>query len=104
MEILKTTPAQLRSKAGQISSLAEAIAANTEKMFSLVSSINGSVWSGSAQTAYKSQFEELRDDAQRMKAYISDTSENLLQIAQEYEKVEEENEQIARSLATDIIQ
>lgn len=104
MDILKTTPEQLRSKAGEIDSAVNKIKSQTDKMFDIVNGINGAVWSGDAATAYKNQFEELRDDAERMKTLGTDLKERLIQIAQEYSSTEENVTSISQSLAKDIIQ
>lgn len=104
MDILKTTPEQLRTKAGQLEAAGGKIKSDTERMISIVDGIGGSVWSGEAATAYQKQFGELRDDSDRMKKVIDDLKEKLTQIAQAYSDVEEEVTSQANSLPDDVFQ
>jgi len=102
MDIIKTTPEALRAKAGQISDKGTEMKTTTDKMFDLVDSINGTVWSGQSQNAYTNQFDELRDDAQRMYDTTQELSTDLNAIADEYQKVEEETTAISQNLATEV--
>lgn len=102
MNILRTTPEQLRSEASRLQTQGEAMAAKVEEMISIVDAIGGQGWSGDAATAYKAQFDELKDDAVRMKEFLTNTSEQLSAIAAQYEQAEEANAQMAHSLPTDI--
>lgn len=104
MNILRCTPEQLKSEAGKISLQGENLAAKVDSMISVVDSIGGAGWSGDAATAYKTQFDELKDDATRMREFLTNTSEQLNAIADQYTAAEEANAQIAHSLPTDIFQ
>lgn len=102
MNILRTTPEQLKSEANRLQLQGETMAAKVEEMIACVDAIGGAGWSGDAATAYKAQFGELRDDVQRMKQYLDNTSEQLNAIADQYIKAEEANAQAAHQLPTDI--
>lgn len=102
MNILRTTPEQLKSEANRLQTQGETMASKVEEMISCVDAIGGAGWSGDAATAYKTQFSELQDDAARMKDFLTQTSEQLNAIADQYIKAEEANAQIAHSLPTDI--
>lgn len=102
MERLRTTPAQLRTQAGRLQTQGETIASIVEKMISLVDSIGVTTWSGDAASRYKSQFDELRDDAGRMRTLLNNTRESLDQIADAYQSAEDTNAALAGSLPTDV--
>lgn len=104
MEILKITPANLRTQGAKIQQNGEELAGKIEQMIALVNEIGGSTWSGDAATAYKAKFSEMQDDANRMKELLINTNETLDSIAAQYEQVEEENASVARSLQSDIFQ
>lgn len=103
MEIIKTTPAALRAKANQIGESGANIRVTTNKMFDLVESLNGNVWTGDAQNAYTNQFDQLKDDASRMYQMTKELEADLNAIADQYEETENEIQNIAQSLATDVV-
>lgn len=100
--MIKTTPESLRAKASQVLDKGTEMKTTTDKMFDLVDSINGAVWTGQSQAAYTNQFEELRDDSQRMFETVQRLSEDLNAIAAEYQKAEEETMNISQNLATEV--
>lgn len=102
MERLRTTPAQLKTQAGRLQTQGETIATYVEKMINLVDSIGATTWSGDAASAYKNQFDELNDDAKRMKELLVQTREKLDQIADAYQQAEDTNTSLAGSLPTDV--
>ncbi len=102
MDIIKTTPEALRAKAGQISDKGNEMKTTTDKMLDLVGSINGTVWSGQAQLAYTAQFNELDDDAHRMHTTTQELSQDLIDVATEYSRVEEETTAISQNLMTEV--
>ena len=102
MNILKTTPEHLRSEAGKLQLQGETLSSKVTEMISVVNEISAAGWSGDAATAYKGRFAELQDDANRMKDYLNETGDQLIQIADQYQKAEEANAQAASSLAVDI--
>lgn len=102
MERLRTTPEQLKSQASRLQSQGEIIGGFVEKMINLVESIGATTWSGDAANTYKGQFDELNDDARRMKEFLNDTYEKLNQIAEIYQQTEDTNMALANSLPADV--
>lgn len=103
MDRIKTTPAALRAKANQIGESGANIKVTTGKMFTLVESLTGNVWTGDAQLAYTNQFAELEDDAGRMHQTTLDLQTALNKIAAEYEAVEIDMQSFSQSLATEVV-
>ena len=103
MDRIKTTPAALRAKANQIGESGANIKVTTGKMFALVESLTGNVWTGDAQLAYTNQFEQLEDDAERMHQMTIDLETALTNIAAEYEAVEIDIQNLSQSLATEVV-
>ncbi|MBR3600445.1 MAG: WXG100 family type VII secretion target [Lachnospiraceae bacterium] len=103
MDRIKTTPAALRAKANQIGESGANIKVTTGKMFTIVESITGNVWTGDAQLAYTNQFAELEDDAERMHQMTIDLETALTNIAAEYEAVEIDMQSFSQSLATEVV-
>ena len=103
MAELKVTPSQLKSKANEFKNKASKVQNTTDKMLTEIKSINGSTWSGDAAEAYKKQFAKLEQDMNDMYKMITEYSNDLLDIAAEYEKTEKANEALAQALATDVI-
>lgn len=102
MDIIRTTPEALRAKATQILDQGNLMKKTTDKMFDIIESINGNVWTGQTQLAYISQFGELADDATRMYEAVEALNIRLNEIADEYQKVEEDTSNIAQNLATEV--
>lgn len=102
MDRLRTTPAQLKTQAGRLQTQGETIASTVEKMINLVDAIGATTWSGEAATTYKRQFDELNDDASRMRTLLNDTRDKLEQIAEAYQQAEDTNASLAGSLPTDV--
>lgn len=102
MNMLNVTPEQLDSKAAELDTRGTEVSSIVEEMISLIDSIGATQWSGEAATAYKNKFDELRDDAQRMKQDLSQAADSLKQIAAQYRQAEEQNQAVASSLAADI--
>ncbi len=103
MDRIKTTPAALKAKANQIGETGANIKVTTSKMFILVESLTGNVWSGDAQLAYTNQFEQLEDDAERMHQMTKDLEAALNGIALQYEAVEIDIQNLSQSLATEVV-
>lgn len=102
MEVLRTTPSQLKIQAGRLQTQGEAIASVVERMISLVDSIGATTWSGDAASKYRSQFDELGDDANRMRKLLNTTRESLDEIADGYQTAEDTNVSLASSLPIDV--
>lgn len=102
MNTLKTTPESLKAKASQLQLQGDKMAKYIEKMIKIVESIHGATWSGEAATKYKHQFDQLNDDAKRMRKLLDETHEKLEQIAALYQSAEDQNQSVASSLPVDI--
>lgn len=102
MNILRTSPEQLKSDASRLELQGDNLAAKVEQMISVVDSIGGAGWSGDAATAFKTVFAELQDDATRMREFLSNVHDQLNAIADQYIQAEEQNSQAAHALPTDI--
>ncbi len=99
---LKVTEiAQLRTEANNFQNHADGVKNVTTNMLNLVEQTK-SVWEGVAQTTYSSQFAGLSDDMERLYAMCSEYSEDLIQIADNYQKAEDENKAIAAATKADI--
>ena len=103
MSELKVTPSQLKSKASEFKGKANKVRATTNKMVTEMKSSNGATGSGEAAEAYKKQFSKLENDMNDMFKMITEYSTDLEDIANEYQKTEQANGQIAQALATDVI-
>ena len=103
MSVLKVTPSQLKSKANEFKTKANKVRNTTNKMLNEIKTINGSTWAGDASEAYKKQFAKLEKDMNDMYKMITEYSNDLIDIAAEYESVEKQNESLAQALATDVI-
>ena len=103
MSTLKVTPQTLKRQGQQFDQDAKNCKNITEDMFELINGINGMVWSGDAANAYKNQFRELRDDANRLYKMVHEFAKDLQEVAKEYEAAEKANIATAQSLAKDVI-
>lgn len=101
--IIKVSPERLRSAASTFSQTANSIKNVTSQMTQIVTSFSGRVWSGEASNAYKSKYNGLQDDINRLVKMVNDHSQHLTQIAAEYTRAETENTSQANSLSSDVI-
>lgn len=102
MNRLRTTPEHLKAQGNRLMSQGESLGTLVKAMISVVDSISATGWSGDAATAYKSRFDALSDDADRMRQLLNETGEALMQIADEYISAEEANAGAANSLPEDV--
>lgn len=100
---LKVTPAKLKSKSSEFSSDATNVKSLTDEMFSIIKQLNGAVWSGTAATAYTNRFNKLDDDCKKMYKMIKEFSDDLAEIASEYDAAETANEETAKALKVNVI-
>lgn len=98
MDNLRTSPEELRARASQISTQASEMKTTATKMFSIVETINGSVWSGTTQATYVQQFVDLKDDADSVYNSVMLMVDDLNKIAADYDKTEEELNSLMQSL------
>lgn len=103
MSELKVKPSELRSKANEFKTKSNTIQNKTNAMLTLIKGINGTTWSGDAANSFKAQFQKLEEDMNQMHSIINEYATDLETIAQKYETTENQNEQIAKSLQTDVI-
>ncbi len=103
MNTLEVSAAKLKSVSNDFKSAGNKVKNITDSMLAEIKAINGSVWEGDAATAYKNQFNKLEQDMNQMYKMIQEYDSDLDQIAAQYDKVEKANEQIAQSLATDVV-
>lgn len=103
MSELKVTPSQLKAKANEFKSKANGVQRTTDKMLTEIKTINGSTWAGDASEAYKKQFSKLEKDMNEMYKIIVEYSDDLTEIANQYESTEKANEALAQALATDVV-
>ena len=99
---LLVTPEQLRSASGEFSSTNGQIRTITGEMISLVNSLN-SVWSGEAADAFKTKFNQLNDDIERIYRMIDEHVKDLQEMAAEYDKAERESIDNANTLRGDVL-
>lgn len=103
MSTLKVTPQKLRKQGQDFEKDAKQFKNITTSMFELINGINGAVWSGDAANAYKNQFKELQDDANRLYKMVIEFAKDLQEVAKQYEAAENANIATANSLAKDVI-
>lgn len=103
MSTLRVTPSQLKKKGQEFQKDANNFKKIYDKMFELINEINGKVWSGDAATAYKNQFKELQDDANKLYKMAKEFGDDIVEVANEYKKAEDANIATAKTLAKDVI-
>ena len=102
MDLLKVTPEQLISTSDEFNSCGAQIRTLTSNMTSLVDGLKGA-WEGEAATAFNTKFHQLDDDMQKMYRMIDEHVKDLQAMAQEYMKAETAAQDMANSLAGDVI-
>lgn len=99
---LKVTPEKLKSTAREFQSDGDKISNLTTEMMELVTGLN-SIWEGGASSAYITKFKGLQDDIQKMINMVKEHVNDLNDMADNYLKIEKENEEAANSLSSDVI-
>ena len=99
---LLVTPEQLRSASGKFSTTNGQIRSITGEMISLVNALS-SVWSGEAADAFKTKFNQLSDDIERIYRMIEEHVKDLEEMAARYEAAEKESIDSSNALRGDII-
>lgn len=100
---LRVTPEKLQSTASSFESTGSTVQNLTQQMTSIVTSLSGQVWSGTAATAYVNKFNGLQDDMNRIYKMIQEHSTDLIEMAQQYTNAENANADLANSLSSDVI-
>lgn len=94
--------ADLRTEASNFQQHADDIKTTTNHMLEIVGSTVGN-WRGEAQARYTKQFEDLRDDMQRLYEMCTNYCTDLNDIATNYENAESDNVSTASALQADIV-
>lgn len=100
--IIRVTPEQLETAAGEFSTKGTAVGNITSQMVQLVDSLN-SVWEGDASAAYIGKFRQLDEDIQKMVRMIQEHSNDLNEMARVYREAELANQDEIAALAGDVI-
>lgn len=100
--IIKVSPERLEAAATEFSGTASTVSTLTNEMTNIVNGLS-SAWTGEASTAYKTKFNGLNDDIQRMIAMINEHSSDLIEMAGTYKTTEQANESLANSLTDNVI-
>ena len=95
--ILKVTPEKLTETAGEFQNTESNIRNITQEMISIVESFKP-VWQGEAATGFSNRFAALNDDMNRLYALIRKHSDDLIEMAEEYRRAEDESNALAQSL------
>ena len=100
---IHVTPAKLNATASAFDGTNNTIQSLTNRMTQIVTGMSGSIWSGEAATAYVSKFTGLQDDINKIHKMINEHVVDLQQMAQEYERAEQNSMSQAQSLKSDVI-
>ena len=103
MAEIQVTTATLKSKSSEFSADATEVKGLTDQMFAIIKQLNGAVWSGTAATTYTTRFNKLDNDCTKMFKMIKEFSDDLTDIATEYDTAEKANEETGRALKVDVI-
>ena len=99
---LKVKPQNLISASTEFNNSASRMQTITGEMMSIVRSTTGA-WQGEAQSTYNNSFNQLDDDMQKLYRLVSEHSTDLNDMAQEYIRVENLNQQAAAALPKDVL-
>ncbi len=97
---LKVSVQQLSSLSTRFGSIANDTRRLTTNMLNLVNN-SSSIWRGDAATAYKSKFNGLKNDMDKIYKAIDEYRNDLSKIASNYQSAEEANKGQAQSLNDD---
>lgn len=100
--ILKVTPEQLVSTAGEFESIGATVRNLTQNMTDTVTSLSGA-WEGESSAAYISKFNGLQDDITRMHAMIAEHVKDLNDMASRYMEAEKQVASEVEALSSDVI-
>jgi len=99
---LLVTPEKLISTAGEFSNIGGQINTLTQQMLEIINSLTAT-WGGEAHTAYSTKFNSLNDDMTRIYRMIIEHSNDLQEMARNYQQAESTNVERGSSLQADII-
>ena len=99
---LLVTPERLISASNEFSNLGQEVNRITDDMLDRVESLS-STWAGEAHTAYQSKFSQLRDDMAKIYSMIREHSQDLSEMARNYQAAESANVEAGMALNAEII-
>ncbi|MBR0373655.1 MAG: WXG100 family type VII secretion target [Mogibacterium sp.] len=99
--IIKVETSKLRQTANEFGNVSTQIRNLTSNMVQTVNQLTGTVWSGDAATAYITKFKSLDDDMTKIDRMIQEHVNDLTQMAAEYERAEQANQQQAGAFKSD---
>ena len=100
-ELRVSEVSDLRNEANAFQTHADEVKNVTTRMLELIESTK-SLWRGDAQVKYSTQFAGLSDDMDRIYATCEEYSTDLLEIADNYERAENDNTATAGALKADV--
>ncbi len=99
---LKVETTKLKSTASEFASTSSQIKNATSNMVQTIGQLSGSVWSGEAASAYVNKFNGLSDEIQKIDRMIQEHVQDLQDMANQYERAENEATQTASGLNAEI--
>lgn len=99
---LLVTPEKLISTSQQFADCGSQVNSITQEMMQIIQSMT-SFWTGEANTAYTTKFNALQTDMTRIYKMITEHSQDLQEMARNYQQAETTNIETAGSLQQDII-
>ncbi len=99
---LKVTPAELKAKAGEITSEINRIEQDFQKIAQAVSTSRG-YWEGDASQAHQNYYTSYQDEIASVIAKLKEHPEDLLKMAGIYEATENQAVQTSQMLSQDVI-
>ena len=100
--IIKVETQKLRQTANEFGNVSSQIRNLTGNMVQTISQLTGSVWSGDAANAYITKFKGLDDEMTKIDRMIREHVNDLNEMASEYDRAEQANQQQANALRTDV--
>lgn len=99
---LKVSPDVLKSKSAEIKSQIARFESYWNQMAQIVQNTKG-YWVGEASNSHQKQFKDYQEDVKRITKRLKEHPDDLLKMADIYEKTEEKAVQIAQTLPGDVI-
>lgn len=99
---LKVSPDVLKSKSADIKSHIARFESYWNQMAQVVQNTKG-YWVGEASNSHQKQFKDYEEDVKRIIKRLKEHPDDLLEMADIYEKTEEKAVQIVQSLPGDVI-
>ena len=100
--ILKVTPEELQSTAGEFSGKGNTIKGLMDQMMGIVTNLSGS-WQGEASATYLRKFKGLQTDIDKMNRMIQEHVQDLNNMANQYKQAENQNMEAGQALTDSVI-